>query len=68
MHEQLGPICYRANRADLLANNSIMNPSLRVIYVNNGKYFENQFESHKNNKKSRTLNAIAPDENGKYKR
>ena len=66
MHEQLGPICYRANRADLLANNSIMNPSLRVIYVNNGKYFENQFESHKNNKRAE-LQSIAPDENGKYK-
>lgn len=66
MHEQLGPICYRVNRADLLANNSIMNPSLRVIYVNNGKYFENQFESHKNNKRAE-LQSIAPDENGKYK-
>lgn len=66
MHEQLGQICYKVNRGDLLTIGSIMNPELRPIYVNRGNYFNEQLELYKNNKRTE-LQSITPDKKGKYK-
>lgn len=66
MHEQIGPICFKADRKELIKLGSVMNPELRTIYVNRGKYFDEQFEEFKK-KKLKELNAISPDKNEKYK-
>lgn len=65
MHEQIGPICYRANRADLIAIGSVMNPILRPIYVQRPGYFAKQFALHKQ-KEIDKLKSIEPVD-GKYK-
>ena len=66
MHEQIGPICFKADRQELLKLGSVMNPELRVIRVERGNYFEQRFIKEKE-KKLNELKSIEPDKDGKYK-
>ena len=66
MHEQIGPICFKAEREKLLKLGSIMNPELRVFYVNRGEYFKEKLDEYRTKKKSELL-AIKPDKDNKYK-
>ena len=66
MHEQIGPICFKADRQELLKLGSIMNPELRVLRVERDNYFEEQFLKEKE-KKLKELKDIQPDKDGKYK-
>ena len=66
MHEQIGPICFKADRQELLRLGSVMNPELRVLRVDRGNYFEKQFIKEKE-KKVNALKSIEPDKDGKYK-
>lgn len=66
MHEQIGPICFKADRQELLKLGSVMNPELRVIRVERGDYFEQRFIKEKE-KKLNELKSIEPDKDGKYK-
>ena len=66
MHEQIGQICFKADRQELLRLGSVMNPELRVLRVDRGNYFEKQFIKEKE-KKVNTLKSIEPDKDGKYK-
>lgn len=66
MHEQIGPICFKADRQELLKLGSVMNPELRVIRVERGNYFEQRFLKEKE-KKLNELKNIEPDKDGKYK-
>lgn len=66
MHEQIGPICFKAEREKLIELGSIMNPELRPIYVCREDYFKELFKKEKEKKKEEMLK-IQPDETGKYK-
>lgn len=66
MHEQIGSICFKADRQKLLDLGSVMNPELRVLRVARENYFEKQFMKEKE-KKVNALKSIEPDKDGKYK-
>lgn len=65
MHEQIGPIYFKAERNKLLELGSIMNPELRVIYIDREKYYREKFNEEIDTEREKLL-SIKPDEDGKY--
>lgn len=66
MHEQIGPIYYKASREELIKIGSVMKPYYIPILVKRQKYFEEKLEEYKK-EKEKELSKIVPDKDGKYK-